>query len=324
MKQKQLPLVITPGEPAGIGPDIVLKVAANTFNFPLVVVADKIFLAERARQLGLTINFCDYDPKQPIRKDQLTVQHIPLKVPGIAQHLNSANASYVLECLQFATQACLRKEFHALVTGPVHKGIIIEAGFTFSGHTEFLAKLTNSPLPVMLMVAETFQVALVTTHIPLAAVSAAITHKRVTETIQVLAKDLTQRFGIDRPRISVCGLNPHAGEGGHIGREEIEIISPALAKLRQQGYHLIGPVSADTAFTPYALQQCDAIVAMYHDQALPVVKAMSFSSGVNVTLGLPIIRTSVDHGTALELAGTGKVDPSSLIAAMNLALRLKH
>lgn len=303
-------LVITPGEPAGIGPNIVLQIAAAHPELSITIIADKDMIAERAKLLKISC-------------DGLNVQHVPLMEPCQPGKLNPANAQYVLECLRQATQGCLEGKFHALVTGPVHKGVINEAGVPFSGHTEFLAQFTHSPLAVMLFVTETFRVALLTTHIPLAAVSAAVTERKLTDTISILASGLEQRLGIAHPRIAVCGLNPHAGEGGHLGREEIEVVTPTIMKLRRQGYDLLGPVPADTAFTPTALKQCDAVLAMYHDQALPVVKAQSFSSGVNVTLGLPIIRTSVDHGTALDLAGSGQADPSSLLAAITLALQIR-
>ncbi len=300
-------VVITPGEPAGIGPDIVLQMIAARPDLPLVVVADENLMRARAQQLNIKL------PKT------LQLWHVPLATdcePGI---LNPKNAHYVLNCLTQATAACLRQEFHALITGPVHKGVINQAGINFTGHTEFLAALTHSALPVMLLVSESLRVALLTTHIPLAAVPAAISIEKIQAVIKIIHQDMQQSFGMPQPRIAVCGLNPHAGENGYLGREELDIITPALTQLRTAGYTVRGPLPADTAFTPAALAQCDVVLAMYHDQGLPVIKAQSFSSAVNVTLGLPIIRTSVDHGTALELAGTGKAEFSSLLCAVKLA-----
>ena len=311
MKPRELlPVIITPGEPAGIGPDIVLQLMSGHPDLRAVIMADQHLLSARAQKLGL---------KMPAG---LQIRHIPLAVPCQPGKLDPRNAGYVLECLTQATQACLQGEFHALVTGPVHKGVINEAGTAFSGHTEFLAELTHSPLPVMLLAADSLRVALLTIHIPLAAVPAAITAEKLRSTIAIIHQDLQRRFGVEQPRIAVCGLNPHAGENGYLGREELDVITPALIQLRREGYHLRGPLPADTAFTPAALQQCDVVLAMYHDQGLPVIKAQNFSSAVNVTLGLPIIRTSVDHGTALELAGTGKAEFSSLFAAVELAFKL--
>lgn len=301
-------LAVTLGEPAGIGPDIVAQALAAYPDLPLVIFGDHELLAARAEQVGLTI------------AHSIRGRHIPLSAPCQAGILNSRNAAYVLACLTEAATACLRQEFHALVTGPVHKGVINQAGVPFSGHTEFLAKLTGSTLPVMLLTAPALRVALLTTHLPLAEVSAAITAERLTLTIKIIHQDLQNRFGLPEPRIGVCGLNPHAGENGYLGREEIDIMAPALAELRSNGLTVHGPLPADTAFTPAVLAQCDVILAMYHDQGLPVIKAQYFSSAVNVTLGLPIIRTSVDHGAALELAGTGKADYSNLLAAIKLAL----
>ncbi len=307
------PLVVTPGEPAGIGPDIVLDIAVKHPELPLVIVADRDMLARRAKLLGLKIDLDNYK-----------LCHIPLAVLEEPGKLNVANAVYVLECLRFATQGCLDGQFQGLVTGPVHKGIINEAGFAFSGHTEFLAELTGSPLPVMLMVTKTFKVALLTTHLPLVSIPAAVTEEKISQTVAIIAKDFKKYFQIEKPRIAVCGLNPHAGENGHIGREEVEIISPTVEKLKRQGYRVHGPISADTAFTPEALKRCDVVLAMYHDQALPVVKTVDFDTGVNMTLGLPILRTSVDHGTALHLAGSGQASSTSLASAMSLGLECSH
>lgn len=304
------PLIITAGEPAGIGPDIILQLAEAHPELSLTVIADQQLFSARAQQLKIN------KPKN------LRVQHIPLRAPCQAGVLNPENADYVLECLKQAASACLRGEFHALVTAPVHKGVINQAGIAFSGHTEFLAEFTHSALPVMLLTAASMRVAMLTTHIPLAKVPAAISAEKLIATIKVIHHDLQKRFGLQQPRISVCGLNPHAGENGYLGREELDIMAPALTTLRAAGYTIRGPIPADTAFTPAALQQCDVVLAMYHDQGLPVIKAQNFSSAVNVTLGLPIIRTSVDHGTALELAGTGRAEFSSLLAAIQLANQL--
>lgn len=304
-------LIITPGEPAGIGPDIVLQLAAAHPNLPIEVIADPELMAARASLLKL---------KMP---SHLRIHPVKLSAPCQPGILNPANATYVLNCLTQAVQACLRGEFHGLVTGPVHKGVINQAGITFSGHTEFLAQRTDAPLPVMLLAAESMRVALLTTHIPLSAVPGTISVKKVIAVVRIIHHDMQRRFGLENPRIAVCGLNPHAGENGYLGREEIEIITPALTQLRSEGYDLRGPLPADTAFTPAALSQCDVVLTMYHDQGLPVIKAQHFSSAVNVTLGLPIIRTSVDHGTALDLAGRGQAEFSSLHAAIVLAMKLK-
>lgn len=271
-------------------------------------------MVERAQQLQIPL------------PSNLNIRHIPLADrchPGV---LNAKNASYVLNCLTQAALGCLSGEFHALVTGPAHKGIINDAGITFSGHTEFLSELTQSPLPVMLLASDEpsppTRVALLTTHLPLSQVPQSITREKIIQVVTIIHEGLQKRFGIAKPRIAVCGLNPHAGENGYLGREEIEVITPTLTLLRQKGLDLRGPLPADTAFIPSVLQNCDVILAMYHDQGLPVIKAQYFSSAVNITLGLPIIRTSVDHGSALELAATGKAEFSSLWAAIEMALRL--
>ncbi len=322
MKALPKPLIITAGEPAGIGPDIILQLKALHPSLECLVMADINLLKERAQLLNLNIPLVAYNPQLPLTPEYLAVQHVSLRTQCIPGQLNPANASYVLECLNLAIEGCLTNKFLALITGPVHKGIINEAGISFSGHTEYLAEITHSPLPVMLLIAGSMRVALLTTHLPLTLVAKAVTADKISQTIKILAHDLTYRFHLLSPRIAVCGLNPHAGENGRLGREEIEIITPTLNKLREQGYQLVGPISADTAFTSRALQQCDAVLAMYHDQGLPVIKAQSFGMAVNVTLGLPIVRTSVDHGTALELAGTGLSDPNSLMAAIQLAIQI--
>lgn len=303
-------LIITPGEPAGIGPDIVLQLAASRPHLKLMIMADQFLMQARADQLGLAV------------PANLSIKHIPLKIIPPAGVPDPANASYILECLTAAATACLRGEFHGMVTGPVHKGVINQAGIAFSGHTEFLAEITGAALPVMLLAADSLRVALLTTHLPLAQVSGAITQEKIGAVINIIHHDLSRRFGLPQPRIAVCGLNPHAGENGYLGREEIDVIIPALEQLRRQGLHIRGPLPADTAFTPQALSLCDVVLAMYHDQGLPVIKAQSFSAAVNVTLGLPIIRTSVDHGTALALAGTGKADFLNLLSAIELAEKL--
>lgn len=319
-----LPLVITPGEPAGIGPDLVLKLAHTPPAHPFVVIANRELLQARAQQLGIKIKLYDYDASEDLhnRRGELVVWHVDLQTPAVAGTLNPANADYVLQTLRLATQACLDKQFAALVTGPVHKGIINQAGFPFTGHTEYLAELSHTSLPVMMLMTAGLRVALATTHLPLRKVCEAITPELIEQCLRILHHDLQSQFGIPSPRISVCGLNPHAGEDGHLGREEIDIINPVLNALRAEGMHLTGPLPADTAFTKDKMQQTDAYLAMYHDQGLAVLKHIGFGKAVNVTLGLPFIRTSVDHGTALELAGTGNIDDSSLHAAIDAAVRM--
>ena len=315
-------LVITPGEPAGIGPDLILQSARTDDASDWLVVADPDLLAARARQLGLRIDIQTVTPeapRQPHRADTLRVWPVPLAAPATTGRLNPANADYVLTTLRLATDACLQGQADALVTGPVQKSVINDAGIPFTGHTEFLAERCGAPLPVMLLVAGALRVALVTTHLPLRAVADAITPDRLQDILHILHHDLQQRFRIDCPRILVCGLNPHAGESGHLGREEQQVIAPVVATLRAQGLNLRGPLPADTAFTPHWLQQADAVLAMYHDQGLPTLKHAGFGEAVNITLGLPILRTSVDHGTALDLAGSGRADTGSFMAAMRLA-----
>lgn len=318
------PLVITPGEPAGIGPDLVLRLVQQPLAHPLVVVASRELLQARARQLGLDVQLYDYDASEDIRPQtgELCVWDVPLAAMAEAGSLNSANADYVLQTLRLATQACLDRQFAALVTGPVHKGIINQAGFPFTGHTEYLAELSHAPLPVMMLMTAGLRVALATTHLPLRDVCEAITPELIEQCLRILQHDLQSHFAIAKPRISVCGLNPHAGEDGHLGREEIDIINPVLRQLRQEGMQLHGPLPADTAFTRDKMRETDAYLAMYHDQGLAVLKHIGFGKAVNVTLGLPFIRTSVDHGTALELAGSGRIDDSSLHAAIAAALQM--
>ncbi len=311
------PLVITAGEPAGIGPELCLRLLNH--SQPLVVIADKILLKQRAKQLNVAIEFHDYQPDYPAVAGKLSVLHQALVQPSVAGQLNSANADYVLATLRRAVAGCQTGEFSGMVTAPVHKGIINQSGIAFTGHTEFLADLSGTPLVVMMLVGGGMRVALVTTHLPLREVANAITAPLFEAVIRILQRDLVRRFGIAQPRILVAGLNPHAGEDGHLGREEIDLMIPVLNRLRAEGMQLSAPIPADTLFTPHRLHSADAVLAMYHDQGLPVLKHASFGKGVNITLGLPFIRTSVDHGTALELAGTGKAEVGSLLEAINAA-----
>lgn len=322
MPNKVLRIAITPGEPAGIGPDLVAILAQHGSEHELVAVADPELLNQRARALGLPLKIRSFDPNEPPRPlgfGELCVEPVKLAVKSVAGTLNTANADYVLQTLNTAIGLCQRGLTDALVTAPVHKGVINDAGIPFSGHTEYLADKTNTPKVVMMLATSDLRVALVTTHLPLAAVPAAITANNVRETVKVLHRALQENFNLADPRILVCGLNPHAGEGGHLGREEIDVIEPVLEELRRDKLKLIGPLPADTLFTPKVLAEGDAVLAMYHDQGLPVLKSRGFGKAVNVTLGLPIIRTSVDHGTALDLAGTGKADVGSLEAALRSA-----
>ncbi|MDX6916694.1 4-hydroxythreonine-4-phosphate dehydrogenase PdxA [Pectobacterium carotovorum] len=321
-------VVITPGEPAGIGPDLVIALAQQAWPVELVICADPELLLSRALQLSMPLTLRDYQPGHPAQPQQagsLTILPIAAPATIIPGQLNVANSAYVVETLARACDGCLNGEFAALITGPVHKGIINDAGVPFSGHTEFFADRSGCDRVVMMLATEELRVALATTHLPLAAVSAAITRQSLHEVITILHHDLQTKFGLAQPQIYVCGLNPHAGEGGHMGREELDVINPALDELRQQGITLVGPLPADTLFQPKYLQHADAVLAMYHDQGLPVLKYQGFGRAVNITLGLPFIRTSVDHGTALELAATGSADPGSFITALNLAIKMiKH
>jgi 4-hydroxythreonine-4-phosphate dehydrogenase len=288
----------------------------------LIAIADPRLLQQRAARLGLPLELIPFDerkPATPLPPGKLRYLPAQLNEEVACGRLNPANAAYVLETLRIATKGCLNGHFNGMVTGPVHKGVINDAGLPFSGHTEYLSALCDDAKPVMMLATPDLRVALVTTHLPLCEVSQAITKQRVQAVASTLHDALQQCFGIDQPRIMVCGLNPHAGEQGHLGREEIEIIQPALAALNSQGMHLIGPLPADTIFTPVHLQQADAILAMYHDQGLPVLKHLGFGNAVNITLGLPIIRTSVDHGTALPLAGTNQASLGSLQYAVKVA-----
>ncbi|GGD07028.1 4-hydroxythreonine-4-phosphate dehydrogenase PdxA [Halopseudomonas salina] len=318
-------IALTPGEPAGIGPDLCLMLAMQACPHERVVIADPGLLAERARMLGLNVQFKPFDPDalpQPQAAGQLSV--LPVKMPETCQPgvLNPANATYVLSTLELAGRGCLDGQFAAVVTAPVHKGVINDAGVVFSGHTEFFAAQTGSTQVVMMLACPGLRVALATTHLPLREVADAIDQSLLERVLHILHADLKNKFGIAEPRILVCGLNPHAGEGGHMGREEIDTLIPVLERLRAQGMHLEGPLPADTLFTPKHLERADAVLAMYHDQGLPVLKHMGFGNAVNITLGMPIIRTSVDHGTALDLAGSGKANPGSLRVALDTAITM--
>ncbi|MDH4233831.1 MAG: 4-hydroxythreonine-4-phosphate dehydrogenase PdxA [Gallionella sp.] len=318
------PLVITAGEPAGIGPDLCVQLAATPPDIPFVVVADKNLLLQRARRLGIALQVQDYATGQQNagQPNTLRVIHVPLASPCRAGELNAANSEYVLATLRRAVRGCQVGEFSGMVTAPVHKGIINAAGIPFTGHTEFLAEQTHTELVVMMLAGGGMRVALATTHLPLKDVPAAITAPLLENVLHIIQRDLQSRFGIAQPRILVAGLNPHAGEGGYLGREEIDVMIPVLDKLRAVGINVSAPLPADTLFTPHKLAQCDCVLSMYHDQGLPVLKHASFGHGVNVTLGLPFIRTSVDHGTALDLAGTGKADNGSLLEAIRLAAQM--
>ncbi len=280
-------------------------------------------LTERARALGIDVELRPYDRASPRHiPGTLAVEHHPLRAPVVAGRLDARNGPYVLHLLERACDGAVSGEFAAIVTAPVHKGVINDAGIPFMGHTEFLANRTHAPRPVMMLATASLRVALATTHLPLARVSGAITTDLLCEVLEILDRDLARWWGIERPRIAVCGLNPHAGESGHLGDEEIRVITPAIARMRERGLRISGPVPADTAFVPRVLTDFDVVLAMYHDQGLPVIKHSGFESAVNVTLGLPILRTSVDHGTALDLAGTGLADAGSMAAAIDLAVQL--
>ncbi|MCP4001031.1 MAG: 4-hydroxythreonine-4-phosphate dehydrogenase PdxA [Gammaproteobacteria bacterium] len=320
-----LRIAITPGEPAGIGPDLVIALAQQQHTAIIISIADPDMLAERARQLGMPLTLIAYDASkitQPVQAGQLLVYPEKLAAtckPGVADPLN---APYVLNSLRKAADGCQQGNFDAMLTAPVNKASINNAGITFSGHTEFLAEHCGSVKPVMLLCADQLRVALLTTHLPLSKVAEQITTERILSITRILHHDLQTMFGIDNPHIALLGLNPHAGEAGHLGHEELSIIEPAIMQLQAEGLKLSGPLPADSAFTPDSLKHYDAVLAMYHDQGLPVLKHVGFGNAVNVTLGLPIIRTSVDHGTALELAGTGKAHSGSIEAAFDLALEI--
>ncbi|MBL8525618.1 MAG: 4-hydroxythreonine-4-phosphate dehydrogenase PdxA [Betaproteobacteria bacterium] len=305
-------IVITSGEPAGIGPDLCALLSREDFAARLTVLGDRDLIRERAAMMGVDAN-------------NLHIEHVAVARPVRAGALDAANSGYVLALLDRAIEGCRSGEYAAMVTAPVHKGIINDAkiaGLNFTGHTEYLADKTGTPQVVMMLAGGGLRVALATTHLAVKDVPAALTRESLTETLRILHADLTSKFGIAAPRVLVAGLNPHAGEGGYLGREEIDVISPVLDQLRSEGIRLEGPLPADTLFTPHHLKSADAVLAMYHDQGLPVLKYASFGEGVNITLGLPIIRTSVDHGTALDLAGSGRIDTGSMKAAIELAIEL--
>jgi 4-hydroxythreonine-4-phosphate dehydrogenase len=312
-------IVLTPGEPAGIGPDLAVLAPWTGLDCRVVIAADPELLAARAGLRQRTMDWPEYVRQSP---QPVSVLPIPLSRPAAPGRLDPGNARYVLDTLKRAVDGCLQGEFDALVTGPVNKAVINDAGVPFSGHTEFLARLTGTPTPVMMLAAGDLRVPLVTTHLPLREVADHITTEAVRTVIEITHRELRVRFGIDAPRIAVCGLNPHAGEDGHLGREEIEVIRPVIEALAARGMDVNGPLPADTVFTEAGSTGFDAIVAMYHDQGLPVLKRVGFGSAVNITLGLPIIRVSVDHGTALDRAGTGALDAGSLRAAFQSALAM--
>ena len=321
-----LPVIaVTSGEPGGIGPELCLRLQARKFQARIVVLADRALLEQRARLLGGRVDLVDYRP-QTATGAGVELLHCPLAVPAMPGALDPANAPYVLALLDRALAGCRTGEFAAMVTAPVHKGIINQAGIPFSGHTEYLAAKTATPRVVMMLAGDTPQgplrVALATTHLPLRAVADAIDATMLEETLRIVHADMRRKYGITSPRILVAGLNPHAGEDGYLGREEIDTMEPVLARLRAEGMQLTGPLPADTMFTPPILTQGDCVLAMYHDQGLTALKYATFGNGINVTLGLPVIRTSVDHGTALAIAGKGTADPGSLFEAVNEAIRM--
>jgi 4-hydroxythreonine-4-phosphate dehydrogenase len=320
-----LKLAVTPGEPAGIGPELLIQSVQQRCAHELVAFADPELLKQRAERLGLPLKLNIFDPDQPAcpsSAGELSVYPVDLQKPSSPGHLDSANASYVLACLNDAIKCCMSRQCSALVTGPVQKSIINDAGIAFSGHTEFLAQKTNTDTVVMMLATEDLRVALATTHLPLRDVSDAISIDLLHRVIEILSHDLKTKFAIPQPNILVCGLNPHAGESGHLGHEEIEIISPAIDHFQKQGLNIIGPLPADTLFTDKHLKNADAVLAMYHDQGLPVLKHSGFGRAANITLGLPIIRTSVDHGTALDLAGKGVADCGSFEVAITVAAQM--
>lgn len=318
-------IVLTPGEPAGIGPELIVKLAQREQAARLIAVADANLLQNTAKRLGVGLHLPAFDAADhgsAHAPGTLAVVDTPLAEPALPGTLNGANAAYVLETLNRACDLCLHRNADALVTGPVHKGVIAEAGFQFTGHTEYLARRCNTAHPVMMLASDELRVVLVTTHLPLSQVSAAVTIERLESVLRTTCRALQVDFEINSPRIAVLGLNPHAGENGHLGREEIDVIAPVLDSLRHDGLDLFGPLAADTAFTPRWLSRVDAFVAMYHDQGLPVLKYAGFGRAVNITLGLPIVRTSVDHGTGLDIAGQGLADLGSLQQALDCAIAI--
>ncbi len=317
-------LALTVGEPAGIGPDIVIDIAEHNYATRLTALVDPEVMDQRAQQLGNPLR-CRADEQGVLKFGLLNIDaQNRLNVPVSSGRLDKRNAQYVYDSIVSATAGCLNGTYRAMVTAPVHKGIINEAGIYFTGHTELVAGICGIDKPVMMLANKDLRVALVTTHLPLSEVAAAISCDVIKQVVSIVDSDLRSKFGLVSPRILVCGLNPHAGEDGHMGTEEIDTIIPCLQGLRVNGFKLLGPIPADTAFTPRSLAQVDAVIAMYHDQGLPVIKAQGFGSIVNITLGLPIIRTSVDHGTALDLAGTGEAASSSLLAAVEEAIRMSE
>ncbi|WP_158380121.1 4-hydroxythreonine-4-phosphate dehydrogenase PdxA [Candidatus Williamhamiltonella defendens] len=323
MMNDNKPILITPGEPAGIGPDLVIALAQQHWPVELVVCADPYLLSARAKQMNLPLTLKQYHPKkdsQPCLPSTLSILPVKVKTTVIAGRLNVNNAPYVIDTLMQSCDRLLASEFSALVTGPIQKSIINEAGIPFIGHTEFFAQRCKCSMVVMMLVSKKLKVALTTTHLPLSEVSKAVTQDHLKQVIRILNHDLKTKFGISRPHIYVCGLNPHAGENGHLGKEEIDVIIPVLNLLHQEGMTLIGPLSADTIFHEKYLKHADVVLSMYHDQGLPVLKYQGFGQSVNVTLGLPFIRTSVDHGTALDIAGTGKAKVGSFASAVNLSI----
>ncbi|TXH75852.1 MAG: 4-hydroxythreonine-4-phosphate dehydrogenase PdxA [Thiobacillus sp.] len=315
-------LALTAGEPAGIGPDLCIALSQHPLPCRLSVLGDVEVLRDRAARLGIAVDFSCGDTAPAHQPGWLHVRHIPAAVPVTAGTLDTRNSAHVLALLDAALAGCMNGSYHAIVTAPVHKGVINDAGFAFTGHTEYLADHSGTKRVVMMLAGGGLRVALATTHLPLREVADAITADLLDEIICILHADLQRKFGIARPRIAVAGLNPHAGESGHLGREEIDVIEPVLDRLRSEGLDLVGPQPADTLFSRIRHEPCDAVLAMYHDQGLPVLKYASFGAGVNVTLGLPFIRTSVDHGTALDLAGSGCAEVGSLIAAIGMALEM--
>lgn len=321
MTHLSIPLVVTAGEPAGIGPDLCVALADSPWKNRIVVIGDPDMLAERARSLGVNLSINEYTAGKSQNDGGLRVLPQALECPAICGKLEPRNARSLLDGIERAVSGCQSGEFSGLITAPLQKSVINDAGIEFTGHTEYLAKITSTATPVMLLAAGGLRVALVSTHMPLSDVPAYLSKERLTAVIQVLHKDLQQKFDISKPRIIVCGLNPHAGEGGHLGNEERDIIEPVINEYRNHGMDVIGPLPADTAFTPLA-GPADVVLAMYHDQGLPVLKYAGIGTAVNVTLGLPIIRTSVDHGTALDIAGTGNADAGSMLAAVDMAAQL--
>jgi 4-hydroxythreonine-4-phosphate dehydrogenase len=315
-------LALTAGEPAGIGPDLCIALARQALPCRLSVLGDIDVLRARADRLGVAVDFITSDAVPAHRAGALHVRHLPAAAPVSAGVLDAGNGAHVLALLDAALEGCLNGSYNAMVTAPVHKGIINDAGFAFTGHTEYLAEHSGTKRVVMMLAGGGLRVALATTHLPLRDVADAITPALLDEVIRILHADLQGKFGVMRPRILVAGLNPHAGESGHLGHEEIEVIEPALERLRGEGMDLVGPLPADTLFSRIRSEPCDAVLAMYHDQGLPVLKYASFGAGVNITLGLPFIRTSVDHGTALDLAGTGRAEVGSLLAAIEVAMEM--